>query len=218
MEATSKTATQYINARLNRFFSGNTIKPISVRVYRIFKTPHPYIMSSKNPFQQIMFAQTTGAAIESTAYFYRDNKQVSLDDAILSSPGGEDQNAGSPNDKGADQRLFVKAEGAIIETGAIVHLGTEGVSDMVVKQVGFDGAAKMHIKGGFFGICSPSMVTHIGENELELKKHQMELEFKQRQTELEREFKQRHAQLTPKSQRRQCKRVCLCSSGLFLRS
>jgi hypothetical protein len=85
---------------------------------------------------------------------------------IHSSTSDKNQDPNGPGGKALEQHLFTTSSGAIVETDAIIHLGSEGLSNRVVKQAAFSDASNMHIMGGFFGAGSPSVAKEIAANHL----------------------------------------------------
>ncbi|KAF5324314.1 hypothetical protein D9619_011297 [Psilocybe cf. subviscida] len=144
--------------------------------------------------------------------FSKSKKPSATEQRIPSNPAGKDQSSNEPDDNlPLEQHLFVTATGAIVESEAIINLGTEDVSQRVTKQVAFGDASGMQIKGGFFGAGSQSVALKIAENHLQrqtaqdsmkMKLEMERLEIQRRQLELaERRFQfEREKQLITNQQ------------------
>ncbi|KAF5324316.1 hypothetical protein D9619_011299 [Psilocybe cf. subviscida] len=123
----------------------------------------------------------------------KSKKPSPTEQRIPANPERKDPNSDEDNHMPLEQHLIVNANGAIVESEAIFHLGTEKLSARVTKQVAFGDASGMQIKGGFFGAGSQSVAMKIAENHLQrqtaqdsmkIKLEMERLEIQRRQLEL----------------------------------
>ena len=96
------------------------------------------------------------------------NESAPCEQGTLLESNERDQSLNGCNGKPLEQYMFLKGVGAIMDPEVIIHLGNEGLSERVFKQVMFDDASQARING-FFGIGSASVAIQIAQNHLQRK-------------------------------------------------